>query len=153
MNIDELAEKLAGDIFDAEGEWPERLRPERVASWSRIIKKAVELELLQAQRERDEANVSVKEMKEWCKAQRGLYDMAISNQENWMRKWDATNAETTQLRNAVDKMYARLFVKTDCLIIPSECECADCIVLNLANNLPHRIKSPSPSASDGSTNR
>jgi hypothetical protein len=42
MNIDELAEKLAGDIFDAEGEFPERKKPEKIASWSRIIKKAIE---------------------------------------------------------------------------------------------------------------
>ena len=101
MTIDELAEKLAGDIFDAEGEWPERLRPERVASWSRIIKKGLELAAEQSNRE-------------------------IANLRSLVKKsWECDH-------NNIDEVDR---------------------VLNLIRHAGISEKSPSPSASDGSTNR
>jgi hypothetical protein len=60
------------------------------------------------ERERDEVRVSVYEMKEWCKVQRHLCDLAISNQESWMRKWDVSQAERTQLRKVCDELAKEL---------------------------------------------
>lgn len=84
------------------------------------------------ERERDEARAIVGGMKEWCKAQRHLYDLAISNQESWMRKWDESQTELTLLRKVCDELASGLgqhTMKTPC----SQCNKA----LTNYSNLPH----------------